>query len=127
MKINDDIYIKQGDCLELMKEIEDKSIDMILCDLPLEEIINLYCDEKYTLRAIAKKFNTNHHKIKNILLKNNIKIDNKNRKKRTMRARLEENEEAIMGKRNDLICEIKKRMGTSTELTELFTIEWEVI
>ena len=27
-------YIKQGDCLELMKEIEDKSIDMILCDLP---------------------------------------------------------------------------------------------
>lgn len=24
----------QGDCLELMKSIEDKSIDMILCDLP---------------------------------------------------------------------------------------------
>lgn len=28
------INIKQGDCLELMKEIPDKSIDMILCDLP---------------------------------------------------------------------------------------------
>lgn len=27
-------YIKQGDCLDLMKEIPDKSIDMILCDLP---------------------------------------------------------------------------------------------
>ena len=27
-------YIKQGDCLELMKDIDDKSIDMILCDLP---------------------------------------------------------------------------------------------
>lgn len=27
-------YIKQGDCLELMKEIPDNSIDMILCDLP---------------------------------------------------------------------------------------------
>ena len=26
------IYL--GDCLELMKYIEDKSIDMILCDLP---------------------------------------------------------------------------------------------
>ena len=26
--------IEQGDCLELMKEIHDKSIDMILCDLP---------------------------------------------------------------------------------------------
>ena len=28
------ITIKQGDCLELMKEIPDKSVDMILCDLP---------------------------------------------------------------------------------------------
>ena len=27
-------YIKQGDCLELMKKIPNKSIDMILCDLP---------------------------------------------------------------------------------------------
>lgn len=26
--------IYQGDCLELMKQIEDKSIDLILCDLP---------------------------------------------------------------------------------------------
>ena len=28
------IKLLQGDCLELMKDIEDKSIDMILCDLP---------------------------------------------------------------------------------------------
>jgi site-specific DNA-methyltransferase (adenine-specific) len=28
----DNIYL--GDCLELMKDIDDKSIDMILCDLP---------------------------------------------------------------------------------------------
>lgn len=27
-------YIEQGDCLELMKQIPDGSIDMILCDLP---------------------------------------------------------------------------------------------
>jgi site-specific DNA-methyltransferase (adenine-specific) len=26
--------VHQGDCLELMKQIEDKSVDMILCDLP---------------------------------------------------------------------------------------------
>ena len=26
--------VNHGDCLELMKEIPDKSIDMILCDLP---------------------------------------------------------------------------------------------
>jgi len=31
MEIN---KIYQGDCLELMKQIEDKSVDMILCDLP---------------------------------------------------------------------------------------------
>lgn len=29
-----DIDIQCGDCLELMKDIPDKSIDMILCDLP---------------------------------------------------------------------------------------------
>ena len=34
MQINDNIIIKQGDCLELMKDIPDKSVDMILCDLP---------------------------------------------------------------------------------------------
>ena len=26
--------LKCGDCLEIMKDIPDKSIDMILCDLP---------------------------------------------------------------------------------------------
>ena len=29
-----EIKLMKGDCLELMKEIPDKSIDMILCDLP---------------------------------------------------------------------------------------------
>ena len=28
------IELFQGDCLEVMKNIPDKSIDMILCDLP---------------------------------------------------------------------------------------------
>ena len=28
------IDLRQGDCLELMKDIHDGSIDMILCDLP---------------------------------------------------------------------------------------------
>ena len=30
----DNIQLYKGDCLEIMKRIEDKSIDMILCDLP---------------------------------------------------------------------------------------------
>ena len=29
-----DIKLYQGDCLELMNDIPDKSIDLILCDLP---------------------------------------------------------------------------------------------
>ena len=31
---NKNYKLLQGDCLELMKDIQDKSIDMILCDLP---------------------------------------------------------------------------------------------
>lgn len=34
IKIIEANYIKQGNCLELMNELPDKSIDMILCDLP---------------------------------------------------------------------------------------------
>ena len=29
-----ELTLWQGDCLELMKNIPDKSVDMILCDLP---------------------------------------------------------------------------------------------
>ena len=35
-----DITLLQGDCLELMKDIPDGSIDMILCDLPYEQTHN---------------------------------------------------------------------------------------
>ena len=34
IKILDLNVVHQGDCLELMKEINDKSVDLILCDLP---------------------------------------------------------------------------------------------
>jgi len=43
-----------------------------------EKIIELYVTNKYTLRHIAEEFNTNHHKIKRILLKNNIPITKRN-------------------------------------------------
>ena len=33
-------YIKQGDCLQLMRELPDGSIDMVLCDLPYGETNN---------------------------------------------------------------------------------------
>lgn len=32
--MRDGIRLIKGDCLEVMKDIEDKSVDMILCDLP---------------------------------------------------------------------------------------------
>jgi site-specific DNA-methyltransferase (adenine-specific)/modification methylase len=31
----------QGDCLEVMKDIDDKSIDMILADLPIDKQITI--------------------------------------------------------------------------------------
>ena len=34
MILMSEIILKQGDCLELMKDIPDKSVDMIFCDLP---------------------------------------------------------------------------------------------
>lgn len=50
--------LMNGDCLELMKNIPDKSIDLILCDLPYgttgvackntnREFIGMELDEKY--------------------------------------------------------------------------------
>lgn len=38
------------------------------------EIIRLYNIEKYTLRRIAKKIGTNHHRIRRILEKNDVPI-----------------------------------------------------
>lgn len=61
MEIN---KIYNMDCLEGMKLIDDKSIDMILCDY----------NSGLSLRNIATKYNTNHHKIKRILLTHNIEI-----------------------------------------------------
>ena len=34
--MTENIKLYQGDCLEVMKDIPDKSVDMILCDLPYQ-------------------------------------------------------------------------------------------
>lgn len=44
-----------------------------------KKIIYEYTKNKKTLRMIARQFNTNHHKVKDILTKNNIIITQKNR------------------------------------------------
>ena len=48
-------YIKRGDCLELMKELPDKSIDMILCDLPYTETGNKW-DKGFPLESVCKEY-----------------------------------------------------------------------
>ena len=47
--------IHQGDCLEKMKEIEDKSVDMILCDLPYGTTQNKW-DSIIDLRKLWKQY-----------------------------------------------------------------------
>ena len=46
----------QGDCLELMNDIPDKSIDMILCDLPYERTKNKW-DSIIPLDLLWKNYN----------------------------------------------------------------------
>ena len=50
------IKLLQGDCLELMKDIKDKSIDMILCDLPYGTTHNKW-DTVISLDAMWKQYN----------------------------------------------------------------------
>lgn len=65
------------------------------------KIIELYEQEKYSLRRIAKIFNTDYHRINRILKKNNIEINNDNRaitSKRDIRKDLfQKNTEKILG------------------------------
>lgn len=49
----DKIYY--GDCLELMKDIPDKSIDMVLCDLPYGRT-NCRWDSQIDLKALWKEY-----------------------------------------------------------------------
>lgn len=54
-KRGDKMQLYQGDCLELMKEIPDKSIDMILCDLPYGTTCNEW-DKKIDLSALFQQY-----------------------------------------------------------------------
>ncbi len=63
-KIGGIMQLIHGDCLEKMKDIPDKSIDMILCDYA----------SGLSLRSVATKYNTNHHRIKRILTENGVSI-----------------------------------------------------
>lgn len=49
------INLMQGDCLELMKDIPDESIDLILCDLPYKETGNKW-DKSFPLADVCKEY-----------------------------------------------------------------------
>ena len=49
------IDLRQGDCLEIMKTIPDKSIDMILCDLPYKETGNKW-DKNIDLEKLFNEY-----------------------------------------------------------------------
>ena len=82
MDIKAMIDIKQGNCLELMKEIPDKSIDMILCDLPygttsckwdniipfepMWDCINQLCNERTPVVLFGSEPFSSHLRLSNL-------------------------------------------------------------
>lgn len=50
------IELQQGDCLELMKSLEDKSVDLILCDLPYGTTRNKW-DSIIDLELLWEQYN----------------------------------------------------------------------
>jgi 5-methylcytosine-specific restriction endonuclease McrA len=63
------MILLKGDCLIEMSKIPDGSV------------VQLYTHDKLTLREIAKRFNSNHHMIKRVLLKNGVEITTKGRQR----------------------------------------------
>ena len=55
LKQNEQYRLIQGDCLDLMKNIPDKSIDMILCDLPYETTRNRW-DKMIDLEKLWEQY-----------------------------------------------------------------------
>ena len=54
--IKDKIQLYKGDCLEIMKNIPDKSIDMILCDLPYGKTVSKW-DSAISFEPLWKQYN----------------------------------------------------------------------
>ena len=50
------IQLKLGDCIKLMNDIEDNSIDLILCDLPFQKTKNEW-DRIIPFEKLWKQYN----------------------------------------------------------------------
>jgi len=44
--MEEEINLIKGDCLEVMKDIADGSIDAIICDLPFYKVVENHWDNK---------------------------------------------------------------------------------
>ena len=55
LDVKDKVQLYKGDCLEIMKDIKDKSIDMILCDLPYGTTANKW-DSVIPLEELWKQY-----------------------------------------------------------------------
>ena len=56
LDIKDKVRLYKGDCLEIMRNIPDKSIDMILCDLPYGKTQNKW-DSIISLDKLWEQYN----------------------------------------------------------------------
>ena len=65
------IQLYQGDCLEVMKNIPDKSVDLVLTDENIDKIVSDYLSG-LSMRAIANNIGTNHKRIGRVLKTCNI-------------------------------------------------------
>lgn len=90
-----------------------------------EKIIKEYAVNKKSLRDIALELNTNHHRIKRILIKNNIEIDNKGRKRKPFTDEHKKKiSEATKGRKG--VWENKKMPKESLYKNMLNHLQWEV-
>lgn len=88
--------ITQSDALELCASLEPQSVDFayipFACYNPYstqgangmneKTICRLYVEEGYTLRRIAERFNTDHHTIRRVLVRNGVEITQVGRKRK---------------------------------------------
>ena len=102
-----------------MALIADGSVDMV------QDVIKLYTEDMWTLRRIADKHNTDHHRIKRILTKNGIKTTREGRSRKEF---TDEHRRKISEAAKGRPCWSKgKKMSTDAVYKNMLThLQWDV-
>jgi len=92
-------------------------------------VIELYTKQRLSLRAIAKKVDSNHHRIKRILIRNGIKLNHSNRKRPEFSKERRENmSRAMAGRASPMKGKKQKRTtlykNMQTHLKYNISFEW---